>query len=118
MNKKLKEITVYIGIFVFVFILPNLMYYYFTEKRENTSYERISEDYETCFQRAERDKVETRWCSEIEKASTLTYKESRNADKSITKIVLQIFPMILTILIIAVFNLRKQINELKDKLNV
>lgn len=117
MNKIFKEIILYVVLFSFLFFLPNLMYYYFTEKRENTTYERIAEDYETCFQRAERDKVETRWCREIEKASKLTYTESRNADKSITNIVLQIFPMVLFILMIAVIGLRKQIEELKKSQN-
>ena len=60
MNKKLKEIILYVSIFIFVLILPNLFHIYFSDRRENTSYIRIKKDHEICLQRAERDKVETR----------------------------------------------------------
>lgn len=118
MNKTLKEAILYFLMVVFFFFLPNLMYYHFSAEREETTYKRIKEDYEDCLQKAERKKVDTVFCDEIKAASNRIYDESRNAGKSIRGIVLQIFPMILAILMMAVINLRKQIDELKEKLNV
>ena len=116
MNKKTKQIIKYVLALIFVFIAPILLFNYFRLDNIETFYERLREDNEICYQRAKRDGVDTRWCSEIRDAAKLAYSESTSAS-NVLLLVLFFAPLIF-VLIITVGNLRTQVEELKEKLDV
>lgn len=77
---------------------------------------RVKEDEEICYQRAKRDLVDTRWCGEIRDAATLAYNQSsRGFDSSL---LLLLYSPLLFVLIITIQNLKDQLKELKEKIDV
>jgi hypothetical protein len=116
MNKKLKEIIRYVLTLVGIIIAAILIVQYFASDKEQVFYERLTENNEVCRQRARRDSVDTRWCDEIEKAAELAYRESqRGSGISFPLLVILALLLVQTVIIV---NLRKQIDELKEKINV
>jgi hypothetical protein len=115
MSKKSKDIIAYIVIFIFVFIVPQALFHYFDKEDRKIFYEYLDQDNEICYQRAERDKIEKSWCYEIRKASLTNYGMTENSQN--TRILLLLFQPILFVLLISIRNLRKEVDELKEKIN-
>ncbi len=116
MSKKTKYIINYALTFIFIFIVPNALYHYFSLENDKLFYKHVSEDEEICYQRAKRDSVDTRWCSEISNAAQLAYSRSSRGF-NISHLLLLISPL-LFVLIIGIGNLRNQVEELKEKVDV
>lgn len=115
MNKKLKKILNYVLAGVFIFIVPTLLYHHFNEEDDEIFHQRVDEDHETCRQRAKEDSRETSWCREIKEGATLAYREARR-DNSFYLLIM--FQPLLFVLLISQYNLRKQVEELKEKIDV
>ncbi|WP_172440329.1 hypothetical protein, partial [Escherichia coli] len=67
---------------IFVSVLLIATQVYFDEIREERFYSRTEEDYADCFQKAQQDNVETRWCREIKSASIQTYNSAKASNDS------------------------------------
>ena len=115
MNKKSKEIIFYVLTFIFIFIVPNTLFYRFSRENDEMFYKWLAEDNEVCRQRAKEDSREKIWCDEIRKAATLSYRESRSSNNFFLLIM---FQPILFVLLTSLYNLRKQVDELKEKIDV
>ena len=117
MSKKTKEIINYgaIAAMFLIFLVPILLVNYSKLENNKKFHEWLREDIETCHQRAERDTVDTRWCNEIRDAASLAYTEATQANND-TLIVLFFAPFLLMLIINFVF-LRKQVEELKEKID-
>jgi hypothetical protein len=115
MNKRSKNRFSYAVVFILVFIVPNLFFYYYSKESAETFHRRIAEDNETCWQRAKEDSRETIWCDEIEKSATSAYREARNSNNFY---LLPMFQPLLFVLLISLYILRKQVDELKEKIDV
>jgi hypothetical protein len=116
MSKKLKDKIGYLLTLAGIIIAAILIVQYFARDNEQVFYERLREDNEICYQRAKRDSVDTRWCDEIEKAANLAYRESqRGSGTSFTLLILLAGFFAQSV---AIVNLRKQVDELKEKINV
>jgi hypothetical protein len=116
MNKKSKEIISYVALFVVIFLLPNLLIYYFKREDSKVFHQRVHEDNEICRQRAKEDSREVVWCDEIKQAATLAYSETKSSDN--VSLLLMLFQPLLFILLVSQYNLRKQFEELKEKTDV
>ena len=115
MNKRLKEYLYYALTGVFIFIVPTLLYHHNNEKDDEIFYQRVNEDHETCRQHAKEYSRETSWCREIKEGATLAYQEARNDNSYYLIFMLQ---PIIFILLVSQYNLRKQVEELKEKIDV
>ena len=115
MNKNLKEKILFVVTFTAIFIIPNLLFHYFQSNDREVFYRHLAEDNETCRQRAKEDSRETIWCDEIQKAAALTYSETRSSNN--TNLLLLMFQPILFVLLFSLYNLRKQVDELKEKID-
>lgn len=113
MSKKFKETANYILIFVVIFIVPQLLIYYFESEDKKIFYSRMERENEICYERAKRDSAYTEFCNRIQRASEETFRSSRSKNN----FYLLMFSPILFVLVIAIWQLRKQIEELKEKIN-
>lgn len=111
----MKDKIYYALIFIIVFILPNSFFYYSNSENDEIFYRRVNEDNEICRKRAKEDSRETIWCDEIKKSATLVYREAR---KSNSFYLLIMFQPLFFVLIISLNYLRKQVEELKEKIDV
>ena len=116
MNKKLKEIIFYVISFIAIFILPYLLTHYFNVRNDETFYKWVNEDYETCMERAERDSRDTHWCGEVRNAAKLSYSKATQYSNNF--FVLQMVLPLLFVLLFAIRNLRKEVEKLKEKIDV
>lgn len=116
MSKKLKDKISYAGIFIFIFILPHLFLYFMGRDNNKIFYERVNEDHRICLERAGRDGVDARWCDQIRSASVHNY-HSTNTSQNIFPLLLYYSPL-LFVLLITTGKLRRQVEELKEKLDV
>lgn len=114
MNKKSKEIIFYVVTFVGIFIVPNLVFHYFSRESDQMFYEQVREDYEICMQRAEQDSRDKVWCGEIKDAARLSYSMNRSSNNFY---LLLMFQPLLFVLLLGIRNLRKEVEELKEKIN-
>lgn len=115
MNKKLKDKFFYVMIFIFVFIVPNIFFYYKSIENRDLFYQYARENRQICVQRAEEDSLNKRWCDEIYSASKDNYSSTENSHDIL--LLMSLFQPILFVLIIGFGNLRKQVEELKEKIN-
>jgi hypothetical protein len=115
MSKNTKQIINYVAAIIFIIIVPVLLVPYFIKDNDEVFYERLKEDHETCYQRAKQDAVDTRWCNEIRDAAKLAYYESSRRDNS--SFLLILLAPLFFVLIYTVGNLKKEVNELKEKIN-
>jgi hypothetical protein len=115
MDKKLKDKVFYVLIFIFVFILPNVFFYWKSSSDSEVFHQRVTEDHQFCVRRAERDSLDTRWCDEIRSASRETFSATKNSNDIF--LLMSLFHPVLFVLIMSIRNLGKQIEELKEKIN-
>lgn len=115
MDKKVKNVLSYGLIFIFVFILPNLFFHYFDREDKKLFYERVNQEEEICLQRVERDSVDKRWCGEIRKASVTNFQTTVFSQN--TRTLMLFLQPILFVLLISNSNLKKEVEELKEKIN-
>ena len=116
MNKKSKDIIYYVFAGIVIFIVPQLLLHYFQDRNREMFRRHVTEDYETCRQRAERDSLGKDWCGEIRNAATLAYTNSTSANNFSTLMLM--FQPLFFVLLVSVYHLRKQVDELKEKINV
>ncbi len=116
MNKKLKEIITYLIFGSAIIILPMLLLNYFGERRNEMFRLYVTEDHEVCRERAIRDSRETVWCDEIRDGAQLAYRAAEGST-SHSQLLIMIQPL-LFMLFILIYNLRKQVDELKEKIDV
>ncbi len=103
-------------IFILVVLIPYLSVFYVSSHNEKKYFERSERDHEICLQKAERDSVETRWCSEIKSATDSAYNSADSSTE--TGFLMIIILPILYGLIITVRDLKEKIAELTENLNV
>lgn len=115
MNKKWKDIIGYAVIFIFIFIVPTMLQIYFDQRRSEDFDKWANEKHEICVQRAERDSIDKRWCDEIRSTAKVTYNSAVNSSNN--DLLLRIFQPLLFVLLIGMMNLKKQVEELKEKIN-
>jgi len=116
MSKKSKEIIWYVAALIAIFVLPNLLMHYFQHEDSEVFRQRIREDNEICRQRAKEDSRATVWCDEIKDAATSTYREMKSSN-NVSLMMMMIQPL-LFVLLVSQYNLRKQVEELKEKTDV
>lgn len=116
MSKKSKEIILYVITFIALFIVANLVFHYLDEKNDETFYQWVKEDYESCISRAKQNSRDSEWCGEIRDAAKLSY--SRATGHSNSNILLQLLMPMLFVLVVTVRNLGKEIKELKARFDV
>jgi len=115
MDKKLKGRFYYVAALLIIFVVPTLMLHFFNQSDDDEFYDRVRKDHETCVQRAERYSIDDRWCDEIRDASRTTYDLSSGYSR--TNALLMFTQPLLFILLIGMMNLKKQVEELKEKIN-
>lgn len=115
MSNKLKEIVIYAAAFIAIFIVPQFGIRYYQNDDKEYFYGRMKENHETCRRYAKEDSREMFWCNEIEKAATITYRETKNSDNS--RFLLLLFQPLLFVLLISLYHLGKQVKELKEKID-
>jgi hypothetical protein len=116
MNKKSKEIIYYAVVGIVIFIVPQLLFNYFQDRNREMFRRHVTEDYETCRQRAESDSLGKDWCGEIRNAATLAYSNSTSANNLSTFMLM--FQPLFFVLLVSVYHLRKQVDDLKAKTDV
>lgn len=116
MSKKSKEIILYVITFIVLFIVPNLVFHYLDQKNDETFYQWVKEDHESCITRAKQNSRDSEWCGEIRDAAKLSY--SRATGHSNSNILLQLFMPIMFVLLLTIRNLGKEIKELKTRFDV
>jgi len=116
MNKKSKEIIYYAVVGIVIFIVPQLLFHYFQDRNREMFRRHVTEDYETCRQRAESDSLGKDWCGEIRNAATLAYSNSTSANNLSTFMLM--FQPLFFVLLVSVYHLRKQVDDLKAKTDV
>jgi hypothetical protein len=102
-------------IFIFVFIVPNVFFYWKKSGDSELFHQKVTEDYQICEERAERDSLDTRWCDEIRSASREIFSAAGSSNDIF--LLMSLSQPILFVLIMGVGNLRKQVEELKEKIN-
>ena len=115
MSSKSKQIIQYVIAITFIFIVPLVSVNYFKQQDREIFNERVREDHEMCYQNAKRDNVDPRWCGEIRDAARLAYNESTSSI-NVSHLLLFLGPLLL-VLIMSIGNLRKQVEELKEKID-
>lgn len=113
MSKKVKETINYVLILIVIFIFPSLFFCYQESEAKEIFYSRMERDNEICYERAKRDSAYAEFCNRIQSAAEETFRSSRSSNN----FYLLVFSPILFFLVIAVVQLRKQIAELKAKIN-
>ena len=115
MNKLLKDKGFYVLVFITIFILSNLLFGYRSNQTKDNYFERVERNYRTCLKRAEEDSVDKRWCHEIESASVNNFYSTDNHFE--ISLLMNLFLPVLFGLIITTNILRKQVQELKEKID-
>lgn len=115
MDKRWKDIFNYTVIFILVFVIPTLTLQYFNRTDAGQFNKWANEDHEICVQRAKRDSVDKTWCDEIRSASKLTYNAVKSSSN--TNMLLMYFQPLLLVLLLGMMNLRKQVEEIKRKMD-
>ena len=104
-----------VGGILFV-ILPILVMNYFGERRREMFRRHVTEDHETCRERARQDSRETVWCDEIRDSAKLAYSNAESFNNP-SSVLLMVQPLMF-VLFISIYNLRKQVDGLKEKIDV
>ena len=112
----MKDKVLYILTFIFVFILPYGFFYYTSANTREKFYERVNEDHRICIERSERDSEDTDWCDRIKSASVTNFDLTNNSHETFPWLLF--FLPVLFVLIISIGSLRKQIEEIKEKIDV
>ncbi|HEY8562937.1 MAG TPA: hypothetical protein VIL74_21340 [Pyrinomonadaceae bacterium] len=115
MSKKSKEIVSYVVAGAAIVILPILLLNYFAERRREMFHRHVSEDHKVCRERSEKDSRDAVWCDEIRKTASLAFSEAESAG-NLSPVLLIVQPF-LFMLFISIYNLRKQLDELKKNIN-
>ena len=112
MNKKVKDIIALALLAFALFLLPTVMNIYFVERRTDTFYSRVDEDFEDCVKNANADDREVRLCKEIKRSSELAFRSANqvsgtNFDSSVTRGILFVFGSMIIVLKRRIDNLEK-----------
>jgi hypothetical protein len=116
MNKKTREMITFLAAGIVIVILPILVLNYFGERRREMFYRHVAEDHEVCRERAVRDSRDAVWCDEIRSSAKLAYSEAESSN-NLSPMLIMIQPL-LFMLFISIYNLRKRVDQLKEKIDV
>ena len=114
MNEKSKAIQPYLLVFIFVLIIPHIFFGVSTYHLSGRYYEQAEKSRDLCIKHAKEDYLLETTCMQIS-------SEAREAYSSATKVYNPTIIMLLGILFslsLGMIALKKQIDELKEKLNV
>lgn len=106
----------YLVVGIVIIILPILVLNYFGERHREMFYRHVTEDHEVCRESALRDSRDAVWCDEIRNSAKLAYSEAEQSN-NLSTILIMIQPLLFG-LFISIYNLRKQVDELKEKIDV
>lgn len=113
MNKNVRDAITLSLIAFGIFLLPTLFKYSFVEKKTDTFYQRVDEDFNDCVKNAGENPKDIRLCQEIKRASELAFSSSnRVADSSSNTSIMQGTLFVLAVIIL---NLKRRIEDLEQK---
>jgi hypothetical protein len=114
MNKNIKDIII-IGLLAFVFILlPTLINYSSVERKTDTFFRRVDENFNDCIKNANEEPRDIRLCKEIKRASELSFNSATRISDSYSSF--SVSPIILLFfLVIVTLDLRRRIEDLEKK---
>jgi len=113
MNKNIRDIVALVLVALGFFLLPTVINDFFVEKKTDTFFERVDENYNDCLKNTNEDAKEIRLCKEIKSASELAFSFSKGVSDSNSNI--SITQGILFLLAAIIFNLRSRIEVLEKK---
>ena len=113
MNKNIKDILA-IGFIAFtLFLLPPVINYYFVEKKTDTFFKRVDEDFDDCVENANEDARNIDWCKKIKRSSELSFNSAKRVSDNDFSI--SITQAILFVLAMIILNLKRKIENLENK---
>ncbi|HVE55862.1 MAG TPA: hypothetical protein VNB22_03475 [Pyrinomonadaceae bacterium] len=113
MNKNIKDIIILSLIAFGLFLFPTLINNSFAEKRTDTFYRRVNEDFGDCLKNANEDSREIRLCREIQRASELAFNSATQVSYSNYNI--SFTQTILFLLAVFLFTLKGRVEDLEKK---
>jgi hypothetical protein len=116
MSKKSKEIIFFVVAFAGFFIVPNVLFGYFSLRSTEMFHQHLKENSEMCYRHAKEDGRDPDWCDETRNAATTAFRAGRSANNS--QMILLMVQPILFVLFYSLYNLRKEVEELKKKTDV
>lgn len=112
-NKNIKDIIA-LGLIGFsLFLLPTVINNYFIEKKTETFFKRVDEDFDDCVKNANEDARNTDWCRKIKSSSELTFNSAKRVSDSNFNI--SIIQAILFVLAAVTLNLKRKVENLENK---
>lgn len=115
MDKNIKDIVVLVLLALAIFSLPTVINSSFADKKTNTYFERLDEDFNDCLKNAGENPRDIRFCREIKRSSELAFNSAKRVSDSqsnisITQTILYVFVFIVFLLIRKIENLEKKID--------
>lgn len=116
MDSKKNKITLknYLVLSLVIMVIPNVLVDYFNHQTRNNFYDHLREDTEICYERAAQDNFPRTICSEI-KANT---KEAFLSAAEMPQFMFLAMTGLIFGLSFGLIGLKKQIDELKEKIDV
>lgn len=113
MNKRLKDVISYSVFGIALVVLPMLVLNYFGERRREMFHRHAREDHQACRESALQASRDGVWCDEIRDGAKLAYSAAEGSNQ-LSQLLIMIQPL-LFVLFISIYNLRKQVEEIKEK---
>ena len=76
MNNKFKDILKLSFIALIIFLLPTVLNNYFVNKKTDTFFQRVNEDFDDCLKNANGDEGNIEWCKKIKRSSELAFNSA------------------------------------------
>ena len=113
MNKNIKDIVAF-GVLAFsIFLLPTVIDNYFIEKKTDTFFQRVDEDFDDCLKSANEEARNIDWCKKIKKSSELAFNSAKRVSDSNFNI--SIVQTILFVLAASTLTLKRKVENLENK---
>src|SRR5688500_7753134 len=113
MNKNGKDILILGFISFGIFVLPTIINNYFVEKKTDTFFQRVDEDFDYCVKHANEDAKAIDWCRKIKNSSELAFKSAKRVSYSDFDI---FFPQAVLFALAAItLNLKRRVESLENK---
>ena len=113
MNKNSKDILI-LGFIAFsIILLPIMIDYYFIEKKTDTFFQRVDEDFNDCVKNSNEDARDIDWCKKIKRSSELAFNSAKRVSE--TDISISITQAFLFVLAMVTLILKRKIENLENK---
>ncbi len=113
MNKNVKDILALGFIALIIFLLPSVLDNYFIEKKTDTFFQRVDEDFDHCVKNANEDARNIDWCKKIKRSSELAFNSAKRVSDTDTSVsITQAFVFVLASIILT---LKRKIQNLENK---